>query len=174
MLVATAANRTQWTYTTTNRSFVFNVLAHPVWRLRLTAYDNAGNASAAVATIYDDTAAFGWGSRWKHVSSATAFRRGFERARTVGAWAGHKNLVGQRFVLYVEMCRSCGRIGVYDGHGRHLMTIETYSSWTRYRVPVTILTLPRAAARTFVVRVMPGKNAHSTGHDVDIDALAVS
>jgi hypothetical protein len=123
--------------------------------------------------LYDDGAAFSWGSRWKHVSSTAAFRHGFERATTPGASAQHAGLVGRKFVLYVEMCRSCGRIGVYDGRGHQLVSIDTYSARTRYRVAVTVLSLPQPAVRTLVLRDLPGKNAHSTGHDVDIDALAV-
>ena len=172
VVVATSANATQWTLTTTDRSRVFNALPRGRWRLRVTAYDNAGNTASATATLYDDSTAFPFGSRWKHVSSAAAYRRGFERSTIVGASA-RTSVSGQKFVLYVEMCRSCGRVGVYDGHGRHLMTIDTYSAKTRYRVPVTVLTLTHAGTRTLAVRVLPGKNARSTGHDVDIDALAV-
>src|SRR3954447_739256 len=172
VVVATSANATQWTYTSTNRSRVFNALPHGRWRLRVTAYDNAGNAAVAAATLYDDSTAFSFGSRWTRVSSNAAYRRGFERARTVGSSA-RTSVTGKQFVLYVEKCRTCGRVGVYDGHGRHLITIDTYSATTRYRVPVTVLTLAHAGTRTLAVRVLSGKNAHSTGHDVDIDALAV-
>ena len=172
VVVATSANATQWTYTSTNRSRVFNALPHGRWRIRVTAYDNAGNAATAAATLYDDTTAYSFGSRWTHVSSNAAYRRGFERARTVGSSA-RTSVTGQKFVLYVETCRTCGRVGVYDGHGRHLTTIDTYSATTHYRVPVTVLTLPYVGTRTLAVRVLSGKNAHSTGHDIDVDALAV-
>jgi len=172
VLVATSAGKTQWTYTTTARSRVFNALPHGRWRLRVTAYDNAGNTATAAATLYDDTTAFSFGSRWKHVSATAAFRHGFERARTAGSSA-RASVTGQKFVLYVETCRSCGRLGVYDGHGRHLTTIDTYSWRTHYRVPVTVLTLTHVGTRTLVVRVLPRKNASSTGHDAQIDALAV-
>src|SRR3954452_1790240 len=172
VVVATSANATQWTYTSTNRSRVFNAMPHGRWRLRVTAYDNAGNASTAAATLYDDSTAFSFGARWTRVSSNAAYRRGFERARRVGSSA-RTSVTGKQFVLYVEKCRTCGRVGVYDGHGRHLITIDTYSATTRYRVPVTVLTLPHVGTRTLAVRVLSGKNVHSTGHDVDIDALAV-
>jgi hypothetical protein len=172
VVLATSASTTQWTYTSTNRSRVFNALPHGRWRIRVTAYDNAGNTASAAATLYDESTAYSFGTRWTHVSSSNAYRRGFERARTVGSSA-RTSVTGQKFVLYVETCRSCGRVGVYDGHGRHLMTIDTYSATTRYRVPVTVLTLPHAGTRTLAVRVLRGKNAHSTGHDIDIDALAV-
>src|SRR5207245_1982813 len=101
VVVATSANATQWTYTSTNRSRVFNALSHGRWRLRVTAYDNAGNTATAAATLYDESTAYSFGSRWKHVTSNAAYRRGFERARTVGSSA-RTTVTGQKFVLYVE------------------------------------------------------------------------
>ena len=151
---------------------MFYSLAHGRWRLRVTAYDNAGNTATATATLNDETTAFTFGSRWKHVAASAAYRHGFERATTAGS-STHTSVTGQKVVLYVEMCRSCGRFGVYDGHDRHLVTFDTYSTRTRYRVPVTVLTLDHVGTRTLVVRVLSGKNANSTGHDVDLDALAV-
>ena len=139
----------------------------------MTAYDNAGNASASAATVYDDTSAFSFGSRWKRVGSTAAYRRGYERASKAGA-AVHTSVTGRTVVLYFTTCPTCGRAGIYDGHGRHLATIDTYAAKTRYRVPVTVLSLPSVGTRTLVVRVLPGKNSRSKGHDVGIDAMTVA
>jgi hypothetical protein len=171
VLVATAANATQWTYTTTSRSRVFNALPRGKWHLRVTAYDNAGNTATGSADIYDESRAFTFGPRWKRVSSSAAYRRAFEQARRAGASTRATGVTGRKFVLYLTMCPTCGRAGVYDAHGHHLATIDTYSARARYRVAVTVLTLTHVGQRTLVVRVLPGKNSRSKGHDVDLDGL---
>jgi hypothetical protein len=170
--VAKSGSKVQWTYTTTSRSRLFNAFPHGRWHLRLTAYDNAGNAAASTADVYDDTSAFSFGSRWKRISSKAAYRRAFERAGTVGA-STRASVSGHTFVLYVTMCPTCGRAGVYDGHGHHLATIDTYSARTRHRVAVRVLTLSHVGRRTLIVKVLRGKNSRSKGHYVGIDALAV-
>ena len=172
VLAATAGSTTLWTYTTTARSRVFNALPRSKWHLRLTGYDNAGNAAGVTADLYDDSRAFSFGSRWTRVSSSAAYRRSFVRARTAGA-STRTSLSGRKFVLYLTMCPTCGRAGIYDGHGHRLATVDTYSARVRYRVGFTVLALSRPAARTLVVTVLSTKNARSRGHDLDVDGIAV-
>src|SRR4051794_41783583 len=89
---------TLFPYTTLFRS---NALPHGRWRLRVTAYDNAGNAAVAAATLYDDSTAFAFGSRWTRVSSNAAYRRGFGGGRAGGSPAGAGG-TGQRVVFCVR------------------------------------------------------------------------
>ena len=78
----------------------------------------------------------------------------------------------QKFVVYLTRCPACGKVAVFDAHGRRVTTIDTYSSRTRYHVPVTLQSLAHAAKRTFVFRVLASKNSRSRGHDVGLDAFA--
>ena len=171
VVVATSGNRVQWSVTTTSRSRSFNVLPHSRWHLRVTAYDSAGNTAAATAHLYDDATAFSFSSGWRRVSAALAYRHSYALASRSGASA-RVSATAQTFVLYVTKCPACGKVAVYDAHGRRVLTIDTYSSRTRYHVPVTLQSLTRAAKRTFALKVLSSKNSHSRGHDVGVDAFA--
>jgi hypothetical protein len=170
VVVATAAGKTQWTWTTTNRTRTFSVSRHNRWHLKVTAYDTAGNTASATAHVYDDTTAFSYGTRWKRVSAPSAFRRGFTGSGAVGATA-KVHATAKTFVLFFTHCATCGKAGVYDGRGHHLMTVDLYSSRTRYRVPVKVLVLSRPSKKTLVIKVLSARNRHAKGHEVGIDAL---
>ena len=171
VVVATSGNAVQWSVTTTARSRSFNVLPHSRWHLRVTAYDFAGNTAAATAHLYDDGTAFSFGKAWRRVSAALAYRHSYALASRAGATA-KVSATARTFVLYVTKCPACGKVAVYDAHGRRVVTIDAYSSRTRYHVPVTLQSLTRAAKRTFVLKVLSSKNARSRGHDIGVDAFA--
>ena len=137
----------------------------------MTAYDSAGNATSATAHLYDDGTAFSFGSAWRRVSAALAYRHSYALASRAGTTA-RVSATARSFVLYVTRCPACGKVAVFDAHGRRIMTIDTYASRTRYHVPVTLQSLAHAAKRTFVLKVLSSKNARSRGHDVGIDAFA--
>ena len=171
VVVATSGNAVQWTVTTTNRSRSFNVLPRSRWNLRVTAYDSAGNTAVSTAHLYDDATAFSLGSAWRRVSAALAFRHSYALSSRSGATA-RVSATASTFVLYLTKCPACGKVAVFDGHGRRVITIDTYSSRTRYHVPVTLQSLVHAAKRTFVLKVLSSKNSRSRGHDVGVDAFA--
>jgi hypothetical protein len=171
VVVATSGSAVQWTLTTTARSRTFAVLPRSRWNLRVTAYDTAGNAAVATAHLYDDSSAFRFSSGWKRVTAALAYRHSFALAPRVGATA-RVSATAQRFVVYLTHCRACGKVAVFDAHGRRVMTIDTYSSRTRYHVPTTLQSLAHAAKRTFVFKVLSSKNAHSRGRDIGLDAFS--
>ena len=170
VVTATSGNAVQWSVTTTARSRSFNVLPHSRWHLRLTAYDFAGNAAVATAHVYDDGTAFSFSKGWRRVSAALAYRHSYALAGRPGMTA-RVTATARTFVLYVTRCPACGKLAVYDAHGRHVVTIDTYSSRTRYHVPVTLQSLAHAAKRTFVLKVLSSKNARSRGHDIGVDAF---
>jgi hypothetical protein len=172
VVVATSGNAVRWRVTTTARSRTFNVLARSRWNLRVTAYDNAGNAGTATAHLYDDTTAFTFSRRgWQRVTAALSYRHSFALATRVGAKA-RVSATARRFVVYLVHCPACGRVAVYDAHGRHVTTIDTYSSRTRYRVATTLQSLTHAAKRTFFLTVLKWHNRRSRGRDVGVDAFS--
>ena len=171
VVVATSGNAVQWSVTTTSRSRSFNVLPHSRWHLRVTAYDSAGNTAIATAHLYDDGTAFSFGKAWRRVSAALAYRHSFALASRPGTTA-RITATARTFVVYLTMCPACGKLAVYDAHGRHVVTFDTYASRTRYHVPVGLQQLAHAAKRTFVLKVLSSKNARSRGHDVGVDAFA--
>jgi hypothetical protein len=138
--------------------------------LRVTAYDNAGNGSTATAHLYDDTALSLKGA-WRRVSSTSAYRRSYAGSSSTAARAALSNVTGSTFTLYVRTCSSCGRIGVYDASGHRLAVVDTYSAATHMRVAKRVLSLPRPAKRSFVLRVLSAKNTRSSGRLVGIDAF---
>ena len=173
VIVATAGTKTLWRWTTTSRSRTFTALANSRLHITVTAYDNAGNTVTVKAHLLDDGAAFSVGTRWKHVSARSAYRRSYLRTNAVGTTA-KLTATAKTFTVYVTKCSSCGRIGVYDTHGHRLATVDTYSSSTRYRVPVTIRSLAKATKLTLVLHVLSAKNRHSHGRYVGLDALALT
>jgi hypothetical protein len=172
VVTALAGSRTMWTWTTTKRSRTFTALASARWHIRVTAYDNAGNAATATARLYDDSQ-LSYGAHWSRVTSRAAYRRSFEQASTVGATTRF-TVTAKTIVLFVTRCSSCGVIGVLDARGHRLKTIDTYSSSTRYRVAVTIRALSAPAKQTLVLKVLRAKNRHSRGRFVGIDALTMA
>jgi hypothetical protein len=171
VVVATSAGAVRWSLTTTARSRTFGVLPRSRWNLRVTAYDNAGNAASATAHVYDDSSAFTYSSGWKRVTAALAYRHSFALATRVGAYA-RVSATARRFVVYLTRCPACGKVAVFDAHGRRVATIDTYSPRTRYHVGTTLQSLAHAAKRTFFVRVLSSKNARSRGRDVGLDAFS--
>ena len=171
VVVATSGRTVQWAVTTTARSRTFNVLPRSRWNLRVIAYDNAGNAASATAHLYDDSTAYRFSSGWKRVTAALAYRHSFALASRAGATA-RVSATAQRFVVYLNHCPACGKVAVYDAHGRHVATIDTYSSRTRYHVATTLQSLSHAARRTFLLKVLRSKNSRSRGRDVELDAFS--
>jgi hypothetical protein len=165
--------QTRWsTVATTARSHTFNALPSATWHLSVTGYDNAGNARSATAMLYDDNVPHATGS-WSHYSSSAAYRNGMRQSEKVGS-AMTVSVAAKRVVLYVRTCSSCGKLGVFDGHGKLVRTVDLYSSTTHQRVPVTLISTTSVATRSYSLRVLSSRNTHSHGHWVGIDALSVS
>jgi hypothetical protein len=166
-----ANGKTQYRFTTTDRLRTFSATRYNRWHIRVTGFDNAGNATAAVAHVYDDTAMTFHG-RWSRTTTNAAFRRSYASSTSPGASATVAGLTGRSFAIYVRTCNACGQVGVYDDKGHRLKVVDTYSPSTHYRVRVVVLTLSVPARRSLVVKVLPSKNKKSSGRNVGIDALS--
>ena len=168
----TAARRTLWSATTRTTSHVFNPRGARTLTVAVTAVDRAGNARTATGHLYDD-GALRYSTGWRTTDARPAFGGAVHTTTSTGR-SVEVRVRARRVTLYVTTCRQCGLLGVYDGTGRLLTRVDTYSTRRHYRVAVTVLVARVTAARTFVVRALHRHNRRSHGYEVGIDGLATA
>ena len=140
-----------------------------VYAVTVKVTDFAGNVAYAHARLLDDRS-FTFSKFWSRAKARAAYG-GSQAGTTHSGATARFSAAAKAYVLYVERCASCGRFGVYTKSGHLLKVVDTYAARTRYRVPVTIFTSKRYAARTLVVRALGTKRARSSGVQVNVDGL---
>jgi hypothetical protein len=157
----------------TKSPYAFTGLAGHVYTLTVTATDRAGNVSPVATAMLKDDSNFSFSSGWHRAYTSAAYGGSEAWTGTAGRTAS-ATTTGKAYTVYLTTCAACGKIGVYTTAGKLLRTIDTYSSTTRYRIPVLFASNTTGASRTYVFKALGTKNAASKGIGIIVDGLTTS
>lgn len=162
-----------WTWTTaTNRTLAAGVSSGQTYVLDVRVRDRALNVSSIASTrvtVPIEDRHFAFSAGWHRTTTSAAYGGSWMTAGARGA-STSVAATARKYTVWLTFTPTGGKAAIYIG-STLVKTVDTYSSITRPRVPVTVYSSPTIAQRTFVLRVLGQRSTSSHGTNVTVDAL---